>query len=177
MTSYIYILIKYFVVILILVLLFKYTNILSFDNSTIVLIFVLIIIPIIIDVMFSWISSQDSHNKETFNNHSIAIPKSENQVVDYSNIQFNVNNLVHEKIADTIKNEPSKQIDKPNTIDRKIRIDTEDDKLFDNYKFDYYEEGLENSNIHQNKFTENIDGEYANIYNMYMKNCYKASLE
>lgn len=177
MSSYLYILIKYFIIIIVLVLIFKYTNLFTIDNSTIFLLLFLMLISIIIDIIlspreFTLNPPQSCNTKETFNSQNME------KIVDKTQIRNNNDITIQAHKGNTLdqqhKDHKVESVEhiKPNKI-----LEIDDDTFFDNYKPDYYEEGLENDNVHQNKYTKNIDGGYSNIYNMYMENCYKASLE
>lgn len=205
MNPYLYILIKYFVVILLLVLVFKYTNLFSILPPIIFL----IILSIIFDVMFYNATSTDA--KTVTKNSEKNINIDEERTEHFSKEAYvkpspamNVyrkainNDLIEkiqrpEKLREVQNTESENEVqhvsqigayslNKPkssNTLilhhDHPNKGGLNDGTLFNNYKSGYYEEGIENG---QNSLSKSkYVNDQLSAYDIYLKNSYKASLE
>lgn len=205
MNPYLYILIKYFVVILLLVLVFKYTNLFSILPPIIFL----IILSIIFDIVFY--NATSTNAKTITQNSEKNINIDEEHTEHFSKEEFAKSSRAMDVYRKAINNDLIEKIQRPeklrgvqntesenevqhvsqigayplnkpkssNTLilhhDHPNKSDVNDETLFNNYKSGYYEEGIENGQNPSSK--SKYVSDQLSAYDIYLKNSYKASLE
>ena len=190
MSPYLYILVKHFMVILVLILLFKYTNVFSILPPIIFL----IAMSILIDVVFYNIDTSstsiiiDNDKKELVEeNKKIYISENFDNDVNKKPVPPDVNK---EPVPPDVNKEPVPPVDiyrktidiRPTSLIKSIEpqklsspdpnnLTKYDEMLFNNYNTDYYEKGTENI-----KDKSDYVNDQLNMYDTYLKNSFKASL-
>lgn len=192
MTCYIYIIIKYIITVLLLVLIIKYTPLIELNNTSIIIILTILLVSVFIDIIFCNMFGQNNNDIEYFveqknNNGEHSIGQKIVPFARESDKSMAPNGISSESYINPKKEviiyEPSNiKMKHPIISKEKYTHADSDDKLFDNYKLNYYEMDIEKNKgdslqSANSPTTTHMDSKYNEMYKLYMQNSYKASLE